>query len=112
MPRWRRLKTFVKGYGFSDEKIGAKFGFDGLSEPDKVDAAVEHIVKNVLEDEAYASLALGYQVDRTGKAVVIIVLDDDDDKERLLKKPLSKPHPSIVRIMEILDGPAVFKPIV
>jgi len=38
MVPWTRLKTFVKGYEFSDEKIGSVFGFDGLAEWQKADA--------------------------------------------------------------------------
>jgi len=113
MVPWKRLKTFVKGYEFNDEKIGSAFGFDGLAEPRKVDVHVRAIAKTALDDEGYEGLAVARRVDDKGRPIFVLVLDDDDDLEKLKERPLPKSlHPSIKKIMIVLDGPDVYKPIV
>ncbi|KIJ38202.1 hypothetical protein M422DRAFT_259106 [Sphaerobolus stellatus SS14] len=114
MVPFRRLGPFVKGYEFNDEKIGSAFEFDGLALPRKVDSIVNLILRTVLDDEGYEALAVGNRVDHDdGRSVFILVLDDDDDLEKLKERPLPKPlHWSIERIMLVLDGPHVYKPII
>ena len=113
MVPWRLLKTFVKGYEFSDEKIGSVFGFDGLAEAQKVDGCVMAALRTALDDEAYEALAVARRVGHEGKkGVFVLVLDDDDDEEKLREGPLPKPlHWSLERMMILLDGPHVYKPI-
>lgn len=107
------MKTFVKGYELNDEKVGSAFGFDGLAEPRNVDVHVRAIAKTALDDEAYEALAVARRMDDKGKVVFVLVLDDDDDLEKLRERPLPNPlHPSIEKIMVVLDGPDVYNTIV
>ncbi|KIJ38204.1 hypothetical protein M422DRAFT_259108 [Sphaerobolus stellatus SS14] len=113
MVPFKRLGTFVKGYEFNDEKIGSAFEFDGLAQPHRVESLVDTILRTALDDDGYEALAVGNRVDHDdGRSVFILVLDDDYDLEKLKERPLPKLlHWSVERIMLVLDGPHVYKPI-
>ncbi|KIJ46952.1 hypothetical protein M422DRAFT_29128 [Sphaerobolus stellatus SS14] len=108
MPKFLRLAPFVKGYAFSDEKIGSTFAFDA-SDKLEVNVITTLIIKTVIDEDAYLSLTTAYIIGTPKRLVVVIALDDDGDKERLMKKPLPPLHPSLERILDVLDGPDVYE---
>ncbi|KIJ39210.1 hypothetical protein M422DRAFT_32845 [Sphaerobolus stellatus SS14] len=101
------LGPFVKGYAFSDEKLASKFKFDP-SDKGRANTCVDAILETALPDDAYVSVTPAC-LNGTEEIVAVIVLDDDFNKERLQKKPLPRLHPSIERIMEVLDGQDVWE---
>ncbi|KIJ47982.1 hypothetical protein M422DRAFT_28523 [Sphaerobolus stellatus SS14] len=108
MPNWVRVNEFVKGYAFSDEKMASVFGFDA-SDSNMANKCFKAVIETALGDEGYLTLTCAYK-DDPKKSVVVIVMDDDNDKESLMKRPSpGSLHPSISRLMEILEGPDVWK---
>ncbi|KIJ46956.1 hypothetical protein M422DRAFT_249701 [Sphaerobolus stellatus SS14] len=108
MPKFLRLAPFVTGYAFSDEKIGSLFAFDASNQA-RVDVITTLIIQTVLDEDGYLSLTTAYTIATPKRLVVVIALDDDGDKERLMKKPLPPLHPSLERILDVLDGPDVYE---
>lgn len=111
MTRWTYVHEYVKGYAFSNEKLASTFKFD-VSDSTLANMHITTIMELVLGDEGYITVTCAHKEHRKPKRlVVVIVVDDDDDEERLIKRDLPKdtPYPSISRIMEVLDGPDVWR---
>ena len=94
---------FIKGFEISRPKVAT------IVDPSKVDIAIVIVVVEHLDRDGFKFIACG---DRPGHRItrpLVIVLDDDDDEEALRQRPLGDIHPSILRVMEILEGPDVWE---
>jgi hypothetical protein len=95
---------------FDEAKLGKTFGFDAFAEARHFDNIMRIVMDTVVADDAYVMLYPGKRpYSQKAPGGYVIVLDDDDDEERLKAKPLPEVHSSIIRIMDILEGPGVWE---